>query len=495
MSKRSHMRRPLPPSASQDRRETVGARFDAAHPMQTASALGARPEPPQVEPGGALVPVSDDVAVARQWLARQARQISSHLKRRQSDLDRREAQLHRQLAELENERRTGRLWFNERQEEHNQRDAELAQRQRELEEQGSRLTAAERYADAARQESLQDVAAREQKLSELHAKLETWAAQLFQREQAAHAAQDELANLRLKTEDQLRHARQITDSRREASLELVRLAQQGIERRRQALEEIERSHAERLSEADLRLAQARRELNLAAAQIEDRRRAVEEAEALLAQGQADLERERIKLAQRRAMPEPAVAAPTAPPRTADDDEQLAAKRRYLVRLEEELESRRQSLEQLRDELARAHRESLEMRLAAEELWGQLSGTAPPALLTQALGEVRRRLADHYRLAEAELEERRKELSSLEQRLADQADRVKRRQQDLYAWVAKRQEELDRQSQDLSQRQTELTREQVRLKRGADDWLSERAGYQEEIRRLMSKLRQREAALV
>lgn len=497
MTKRSELRRLRQQQQADGQRPHLGTRIDSAHVMQTESARAPQEDAPQDEsspPGGALVPISDDVTAARQWLARQARQISAHLKRRQADLDRRESQLHRQLAELENERRTGRLWFAERQEEHNQRDEALAARERELTEQQTRLSAAEQYAEAAQQQTQQDQQAREQKLVALHGKLEAWAAQLFEREQAARAAHEEIDVARGRSEDQIRCTRQQEEQRRAASLELVRQTQHGIERRRQALTEIEQLHQEKLAAAETAAAQRRRELELLAAQVDDRRRAVEEAEALLAQGQADLERQRAKLLQRGGTAE-SVQPVAAPARPSEEDEQLVAKRRYLVRLEEELESRREALEQLREDLSRAHRESLEMRLAAEELWAQLSGAAPPALLTQAMGEVRRKLADHYRLAEAELEERRKELSTLEQRLADQADRVKRRQQELYGWVAKRQEELDEQSQNLVQRQTELTRQHLQIRRGAEEWQTERAGYQEEIRRLMSKLRQREAALV
>ena len=77
------------------------------------------------------------------------------------------------------------------------------------------------------------------------------------------------------------------------------------------------------------------------------------------------------------------------------------------------------LEELRAELGRMHRETLEIRLATEELWVQVSGVAPPAVLTRSLGQIRARLADHYRLAGSELDEQKEELQTIRCELAEQ----------------------------------------------------------------------------
>ena len=101
--------------------------------------------------------------------------------------------------------------------------------------------------------------------------------------------------------------------------------------------------------------------------------------------------------------------------------------------------------QLRDELQQVHRETLEVRLATEELWAQLSGAAPPAALTRSLGRIRTQLADQYRLANAELLERKKELESIRDQLAGQYEKLVEQRRQFEHWAAGRRQEAEQQA--------------------------------------------------
>ena len=90
--------------------------------------------------------------------------------------------------------------------------------------------------------------------------------------------------------------------------------------------------------------------------------------------------------------------------------ELEEQRRAVARRSEQLDRSRAALEQFRGELGQLHRETLEIRLATEELWVQLSGVAPPAALIQSLGGIRNKLAEHYRSAQSELRRERKRSS-------------------------------------------------------------------------------------
>ncbi|MBN2579889.1 MAG: hypothetical protein JXB10_12950, partial [Pirellulales bacterium] len=131
------------------------------------------------------------------------------------------------------------------------------------------------------------------------------------------------------------------------------------------------------------------------------------------------------------------------------------KRQALRRRSEHLDRCRAALRRLHDELQQKHRETLENRLAAEELWIQLAGSAPPAELTLALGRIRGQLADQYRLAGAELEERKKELEALHGELAVQCEAFTARKKQYEAWAAARQQQLEIQARRLVAREEDL----------------------------------------
>jgi hypothetical protein len=152
---------------------------------------------------------------------------------------------------------------------------------------------------------------------------------------------------------------------------------------------------------------------------------------------------------------PQAAGPESPTETMGRNEQLdwdlqrqralaelARERRILERRGQILDSRRVALEQLRAELTRRHRESLELRLTMEEMWAKLSQELPAAELAQSLHHTRNQVADHYRLARAELAEREQRLEALRSQIAAQHERLAQERQQVIDWADRRRQEQD-----------------------------------------------------
>jgi chromosome segregation ATPase len=155
---------------------------------------------------------------------------------------------------------------------------------------------------------------------------------------------------------------------------------------------------------------------------------------------------------------------------------------------QELEGRRAELERLRMEVREAQRETLEMRLATEELWSQLTLAAPPSSLARSLGRLRQRLADHYRLANAELSEQRQEMESLRTRLNEHHERLAQREHELQDWFERRQADLQQQSESLAAREEDVERREAEVRQLHETWQEERAALQREIRGLLQSCR-------
>ncbi len=162
------------------------------------------------------------------------------------------------------------------------------------------------------------------------------------------------------------------------------------------------------------------------------------------------------------------------------------------RLSEQLDHRRATIEQSQAEVTDLHRETLELRLATEELWSQLAGVMTPAALTQALGQTRSRLAQHFRLSLSEIDNRRAELEALRSEMAIQHGQLASQSQELQDWVAARESELAEQAGRLAVREEELETLATDQRRAQEQWLAERVRLEQEIRRLVQEQRRNAA---
>lgn len=169
---------------------------------------------------------------------------------------------------------------------------------------------------------------------------------------------------------------------------------------------------------------------------------------------------------------------------------LAEERQAIGRRAEHVDQCRAALEPLRAELNRTHRETLELRVATEELWVQLSGDAPPAALIESLAGIRAKLAEQYRQTGADLSRQKNELEAIRGQLAVQHDKLIERKQQFEQWAACHREECEKQTSRLAAREQEVELQAVGLRGQSQGWQAERAGYRRELSRLREMVARR-----
>ncbi len=243
---------------------------------------------------------------------------------------------------------------------------------------------------------------------------------------------------------------------------------------------VRESDATRAARATAQRSSRRQELEMAESRVEQARAEAEDLREQLRQAREELSEEARQ--QRRRLAEQQRAA------LAEIDRQREAVRRR----GEHADKAHTALEQLRSELGRMHRETLEIRLATEELWAQLSGAAPPAALTKSLSGIRSKLADHYRLANAELRQQKMELEAIRRQLAEQYDKVLRQKQDYDRWARQHQHDTEADASRLAAREDELCQLQAELNDRAVQWQVQRLDYEQQIRRLTDACAARDA---
>jgi uncharacterized protein involved in exopolysaccharide biosynthesis len=168
--------------------------------------------------------------------------------------------------------------------------------------------------------------------------------------------------------------------------------------------------------------------------------------------------------------------------------ELQHRGQQLDQREAELDSRENAIEQLQAELRNTQREVLEMRLATEETWAQLSGALAPASLARSISQIRTKLADHYGSTLEEIAQRREQLESLRSGMAEQFAALESRRQELQAWAERRHTDIEQQASRLVAREQELDRQQQYYEQMESQWQVERTEYQSEVRRLLATIR-------
>ncbi len=392
-------------------------------------------------------------AARREQLELQANQLSEHLRERLREVDRREAQLNARVAQLESDLRSSRVWLREQEHEFAEREAELRRQLEDAQVRGEAGALAGGGLACGAAEDAVD--------------LDSARAELAERESGLGLKENELRERRFEVERQaaaLRHAQQLWDqerSRQEAEL--------SRERNRLA-HRFEEQSAQR--DRQLRCAE-----QLVAEQSEQFLR--DRAE-LAADRQAWDERRKL---QSQALDEQARSAAA----------ELGDRRSRLDGRVEWIERQRAGLEQVRGEVTALHRQSLEMRLIAEQLWAQISSRVSPADVAHSIAQLRLKLAEHYRLDELALDGRKQELIELSDRIARQHRELTVLQSGLKEWSAARQEEIEEQAARLVRREQELEAQQDEARLARTQWQGERLSYEQQLRELRAQLRDVPAA--
>ena len=401
------------------------------------------------EPAEAMVAavVGDTFDARREQLQLQTEQLAGHLRERLRDVDRRESRLNARVAQLEGELRASRMWFREREKEFQDRESELHQQIEELQERAAPPLIATVDTDLMAEEARR--------------------ADLDDREQQLALRENEVRERRFETERQavaLRHAQQLgeqqrTQQQRELAAERTRLE-----------EEFQRRLAER--EELLRSAEAI--LDAHSHQLEQDRA------ALLAERQDWQQRKTSELQEIDAQRQ-------------STDAEANNRRGQLEARQDWIERQKAGLEQVRGEILALHRQSLEMRLLAEQLWSQISVQAAPAEITQALARLRLKLAEQYRVEEQSLQARRDELVQLGARIATQHRNLTQFRSGLREWAAARQAEIESQAAALVGRERQFATQQEEFRQAQEQWQADRRRYEQQIRDLASQLRTLPAA--
>ena len=491
-------------SSSRAAEKSVETRIDASHQV----GKGAKPTPAEKpiskKPPSVAVAESDsnveeaaaDARKLSEQLRGQAAQLSAHLRDRQKGLDHRESLLNAQLAQLDGGTRSARLWFAERQEELEERRSELDEQQRAARSRLARLATAESVANRTLKDSDDEVLQREEMLKRREAELDAKAEHLEAQAATQKEAQESLHAQRARTEEELQCERRKIDTRRKASLELARQGLAALEKRRLTVE----ADADKLKQSSHRpgqeLLDREKELLDRAEALDRREQEIKQAESLLAKAHGETKSLREQLTQKRQQfdEEARCQRQRMVAEQRRGQAELDKKRRALERRTEHVDHCQAALREVRAELGRMHRETLEIRLATEELWAQLSATAPPAALTHSLGQIRARLADNYRLAGAGLDERKQELQTMQGELADQHEKLVRQKSQIEQWSARRQEEIQQQAARLVAREQELQQQQTQFETTSQQWDVQRLRYEQVIRKLRRQATEPEPAV-
>jgi chromosome segregation ATPase len=361
----------------------------------------------------------------------QAGQLAALLQRRQRELDRREAQLHARSARLEEEVRELRL-------RHHEKEAELTERDRMLDEQEAALqkrAAAAEEAETRRRQIEQQWREREQQLQRQQKDLE--------RQQTETLAMQK----------QLARAQQT-------------LAQQSgeLDQQRRAFEEKARQFAEGSKSSRQCLLEAEKSLR------EEHEKAENERRAVAAEREQILDRSRVEHA--------AVAR-----RQQQHETELEIKREQLARRSEHLRRRSAALDQLEQEIGLRHRETLEARLAAEQLNQRLRGESESDEVERHVCEIDDAIRQSYEHLEARLAQQRAELAEAATQLDMRLDELEPRRRELAAWFAQQSRQLDDRRQQCARQQRELDERFRQCAEREAAWRRERGELIAQVRRL------------
>lgn len=184
-------------------------------------------------------------------------------------------------------------------------------------------------------------------------------------------------------------------------------------------DELDRREAEldaRSTELDADLQKARQWLSEREADIERlRQRWI--AERRKAETELEAARQRLDLEHRR------------------DWAELQEKRRLVEQRAEQVDHAAVALQQVREEVARVHRETLQMRLANEEFLAQVASLVPAEARERTLKEIRLKLSVEYRQASEELSRKRRELLAIRRDLTDQHRKLSQERDRLHRLAA------------------------------------------------------------
>jgi hypothetical protein len=171
------------------------------------------------------------------------------------------------------------------------------------------------------------------------------------------------------------------------------------------------------------------------------------------------------------------------------DLELLSRKRELESRETIVERQRVAMEQMRTEIGQVHRQSLEMRLIAEQLWAQITGRLSSAEITRSIASLRLQLSQQYEQEQKALAKQKEELVQLADRLQLQHQLLATERQEVRSWGSARQAGIEQQARQLVEREQQLEAEQQELRSARQLLHDDRRRYEQEIRDLAAQLRE------
>ena len=120
------------------------------------------------------------------------------------------------------------------------------------------------------------------------------------------------------------------------------------------------------------------------------------------------------------------------------------------------DSREVALQRMQHEVSELHREALEMRLATEQLWAEMSDRTPSGELMQSLAKLRSRLAEHFELESQIVQQKKADLEKLRNDTTHKVLELRTQRERLRAWVEREHEDIERKAALLAQREREIS---------------------------------------
>ncbi len=309
--------------------------------------------------------------------------------------------------------------------------------------------------------------------------------------QRVEAREQSLRDERNKLEDQHREQLGRLEQERNLLESRVRFQQEHLQKARQEVEaaqnELRRQHQADRTDLEEREAAWR----LRCEQLAHVRALVEEREQSLAREQSlESDQRQTREAELQSREQEFLRERDAWIEMRQEREAELERRETLVAAENDrLDKRRERLEGLRAELEETHRATLEMRMAIEEVWAQLSETAGVETAKRRLSEMQRRIQDDTQQFRDTVERERKELALLQSSVQSLRHELAKETQEAAVAAKERREEFDRRSRTLSESATSLRTREEQLHELREQWIGEKIEVERIIRGLLIQLGQ------
>ncbi len=323
---------------------------------------------------------------------------------------------------------------------------------------------------------------RDQIIQRIQAEREEWELAYKQQHADLQAASDEWNKTRSLQLNELQGERAVIENR-------IRFQQEHLEKLRSDLERSQNEHRrerqierQRIEDDSRQVVRRMRQIDLYRASIDEREKSLERERDVLEKSRrafssnADIDRMNLQREQNAWQTERQV-----------QQSELLRQQELFTSHAENLESRRIRLERLRTELEDTHRSTLEMRLAVEEAWVELTQKAGQEVARERVEQVRNTLVGYYRqLHEGIVEQRREHLDAQTKFERLRAEFHDERQK-LMEWISTRDQELKIGEERLRLEASDAAMRDSAWQAARDRWMQEKAEAEQVIRKLLAEL--------